>query len=123
MLPPRASIGRAQEALRQAHGKGETAASATWEDIDVFRERYPAFQLEDELALEGGEMSCGAVRMQDAGAPGTCGVRQSAVTARRSRGIRPSVAELSLRISCCFIYLNLRRFVGPEANILYSVNN
>ena len=54
MLPPRASIGRAQEALRQAHGKGETAASATWEDIDVFRERYPAFQLEDELALEGG---------------------------------------------------------------------
>ena len=36
------------------HWKGETAASATWEDLDTFRERYPAFQLEDELALEGG---------------------------------------------------------------------
>ena len=37
------------------HWKGETSASATWEDLDTFRERYPAFQLEeDELALEGG---------------------------------------------------------------------
>jgi len=34
--------------------KGETAASATWEDLDTFWERYPAFQLEDEPALEGG---------------------------------------------------------------------
>jgi len=33
---------------------------ATWEDIDSFTERYPAFQLEDELLVEGGEMSCGA---------------------------------------------------------------
>jgi hypothetical protein len=33
--------------------KGEPAASATWEDIGSFRERYPAFQLEDDLALEG----------------------------------------------------------------------
>ena len=36
------------------HWKGETAASATWEDLDTFWERYPAFQLEDEPALEGG---------------------------------------------------------------------
>ena len=27
---------------------------ATWEDIDSFTERYPAFQLEDELLVEGG---------------------------------------------------------------------
>ncbi|XP_066347662.1 uncharacterized protein [Miscanthus floridulus] len=36
------------------HWKGKTAASATWEDLDTFPERYPVFQLEDELALEGG---------------------------------------------------------------------
>jgi hypothetical protein len=34
--------------------KGETAASATWEDVDSFIDRYPSFQLEDELLLEGG---------------------------------------------------------------------
>ncbi|RLM58291.1 uncharacterized protein C2845_PM18G05570 [Panicum miliaceum] len=36
------------------HWKGESAASATWEDVDAFRDKFPAFQLEDELALEGG---------------------------------------------------------------------
>jgi hypothetical protein len=39
---------------------GEPSASATWEHIDSFTERYPSFQLEDELLVEGGEMSCGA---------------------------------------------------------------
>ena len=34
--------------------KGEPAASATWEDVDSFTERYPSFQLEDELLVEGG---------------------------------------------------------------------
>ncbi|KAI4330765.1 hypothetical protein MLD38_029019 [Melastoma candidum] len=36
------------------HWKGESAASATWEDVDVFLDKYPAFQLEDELLVEGG---------------------------------------------------------------------
>ena len=36
------------------HWKGELASSATWEDLDSFRERYPSFQLEDELLVEGG---------------------------------------------------------------------
>ena len=36
------------------HWKGEAASSATWEDLDSFVERYPAFQLEDELLVEGG---------------------------------------------------------------------
>ena len=42
------------------HWQGEPAASATWEDLDNFQDRYPSFHLEDELLLEGGEMLCGA---------------------------------------------------------------
>jgi len=34
--------------------KGELATSATWEDVDTFIDRYPSFQLEDELLVEGG---------------------------------------------------------------------
>jgi hypothetical protein len=34
--------------------KGESAASATWEDIEPFHAKYPDFQLEDELVLDGG---------------------------------------------------------------------
>jgi hypothetical protein len=41
---------------------GEPAESASWEDLDEFRIKYPDFQLEDELGLEGGEMSCGGAR-------------------------------------------------------------
>jgi hypothetical protein len=33
--------------------KGELTASATWEDVEPFCSKYPAFQLEDELVLEG----------------------------------------------------------------------
>ena len=36
------------------HWKGESNASATWEDADSFIDRYPSFQLEDELLVEGG---------------------------------------------------------------------
>jgi hypothetical protein len=36
------------------HWKGEPPSSATWEDLDGFVERYLAFQLEDELFVEGG---------------------------------------------------------------------
>ena len=34
--------------------KGKPAASATWEDLESFRDKHPAFQLEDELLVEGG---------------------------------------------------------------------
>jgi len=34
--------------------KGEPVASSTWEDLDAFSAQYPAFQLEDELVVEGG---------------------------------------------------------------------
>ena len=30
-----------------------SAASSTWEDTDAFRTRFPSFQLEDELTLDG----------------------------------------------------------------------
>jgi hypothetical protein len=36
------------------HWKGQSAASATWEDLDSFRDKYPDCQFEDELDLEGG---------------------------------------------------------------------
>jgi hypothetical protein len=41
------------------HWQGEPTESASWEDLDEFHSKYPDFQLEDELHLEGGEMSCG----------------------------------------------------------------
>jgi hypothetical protein len=34
--------------------KGQSASSNTWEDRDAFAVKYPAFQLEDELTLDGG---------------------------------------------------------------------
>jgi hypothetical protein len=36
------------------HWKGQSGASAAWEDLDTFRDKYPDFQLEDELDIEGG---------------------------------------------------------------------
>ena len=30
-----------------------SAASSTWEDTDTFRTRFPSFQLEDKLTLDG----------------------------------------------------------------------
>ena len=41
-----------RQVLVQWHG--EPAESATWEDVDDFRTRHPAFQLEDELVFEEG---------------------------------------------------------------------
>jgi len=56
------------ECTRLAHGvrqllvhwRGEPPESATWEDVDAFREQFPDFQLEDELDLEEGrDVMCG----------------------------------------------------------------
>jgi hypothetical protein len=33
---------------------GLPAVDATWEPVDAFREAHPAFQLEDELFVDGG---------------------------------------------------------------------
>ena len=34
--------------------KGQSTAGATWEDVADFRDKFPQFQLEDELIVEGG---------------------------------------------------------------------
>jgi hypothetical protein len=34
--------------------KGTSPATATWEDVDTLRDKFPQFQLEDELPLEEG---------------------------------------------------------------------
>jgi hypothetical protein len=54
--PERVTRSRLVHGVRQLliHWKGESPSSATWEDLDGFVERYPAFQLEDELLVEGG---------------------------------------------------------------------
>ena len=49
------------------HWRDEPATSATWEDLDDFRTRYLDFRLEDELNLEGGEMSCAVAHIRAAG--------------------------------------------------------
>jgi hypothetical protein len=48
--------------------KGQATTSATWMDLEEFRRLYPAFQLEDELLIQGGggEMSCGVFHTRQA---------------------------------------------------------
>lgn len=41
------------------HWKGVPATSVTWEDIEGFLDRYPSFQLEDELLVEGADVMWG----------------------------------------------------------------
>jgi hypothetical protein len=55
-VPERATHTRLARGIRQVlvHWQGEPAASATWEDLDSFQARYPTFQLEDKLLVEGG---------------------------------------------------------------------
>jgi hypothetical protein len=54
--PAKVMRARLARGVRQVliHWKGQSAASATWEDLDSFHDKFPAFQLEDELGLEGG---------------------------------------------------------------------
>jgi len=58
--------------------RGESAASATWEDVEPFRAKYPAFQLEDKLLLDRGEMSWSGARIPGAAGPMTCAATRSA---------------------------------------------
>jgi hypothetical protein len=60
--------------------KGESAASTTWEDIEPFCAKYPAFQLEDELVLDGWrDVMVGHTRRRRA-----CDVRRDAERAERT---------------------------------------
>jgi len=53
--PLRVERARLARGVRQVlvQWRGEPAESASWEDLDDFRSKYPTFQLEDELVLEG----------------------------------------------------------------------
>ena len=73
--------------------KGESAASATWEDVEAFTAKYPAFQLEDELLLDGGEMSCGAAHTPGIEGPEMRGVQQRARATRAPRSPRQAPAQ------------------------------
>jgi hypothetical protein len=52
--PERAVKFRVARGVRQVlvQWKGASPSSASWEDVDAFRAKYPSFQLEDELPLE-----------------------------------------------------------------------
>jgi hypothetical protein len=54
--PVRLERVRVARGVRQllVHWQGEPPESATWEDLEAFRERFPHFQLEDELLREEG---------------------------------------------------------------------
>jgi hypothetical protein len=54
--PEQAVRARLARGVRQVliRWKGKPPSAATWEDVDSFIDKYPAFQLEDELLVEGG---------------------------------------------------------------------
>lgn len=78
--------------------KGESPASATWEDIDVLRDKYPTLQLEDELSLEGGEMSCGRRPTLGGAEPGTCAVQRNGLARARTPIARARRMRLRARL-------------------------
>jgi hypothetical protein len=60
--PARVTRARLARGVRQVlvEWQGEPPASATWEDLDDLRARFPSFQLEDELDFETGrDVMCG----------------------------------------------------------------
>ena len=59
--PARVTRARLARGVRQVlvEWQGEPPASATWEDLDDLRARFPSFQLEDELDFEGRDVMCG----------------------------------------------------------------
>jgi len=65
--------------------KGESAASATWEDVEAFTAKYPAFQLEDELLLDGRRDVMWAAHTPGIEGPEMRGVQQRARATRAPR--------------------------------------
>jgi hypothetical protein len=61
-VPAVVTAGLLARGIRQllVQWQGEPAASASWEDYDDFRARFPGFQLKDELVFDGGtDVMCG----------------------------------------------------------------
>ncbi|RLN33026.1 putative retroelement [Panicum miliaceum] len=65
--PERAVRFRLARGVRQVlvHWKGESAASATWEDVDAFRDKFPAFQLEGGRDVMWGQVYTRRRRARD----------------------------------------------------------
>jgi len=91
--PARVEQARLARGVRQVlvHWRGEPA---TWEDLDDFRNKYPTFQLEDELDLEGGERchvgpyictSPAGPRYQESRGPGIRSRREQRAGGRQGR--------------------------------------
>jgi hypothetical protein len=62
VVPSRVTRARLARGVHQVlvEWQGEPPASATWEDLDDLRARFPSFQLEDELDFEAGrDVMCG----------------------------------------------------------------
>jgi hypothetical protein len=87
--PDRVVNARLARDVRQllVHWRDELATSATWEDLDDFRTRYPDFQLEDELNLEGREMSCAVTHIRAAGVRAMCAAPRNAPRALSSKAM------------------------------------
>jgi hypothetical protein len=84
--------------------KGESAASATWEDVEPFCAKYSEFQLKDELLLDGGrDVMVGRTYSRRRRARD---VRRDAERAKRSGSLRPRA-----------IYPCNRRVVKVKKNI------
>jgi hypothetical protein len=63
VLQRRLARGRRQLLVRW---KGAPASETAWVDLEDFVQQYPAFQLADELLLQGGAMLCTALHMPGA---------------------------------------------------------
>ncbi|WVZ93414.1 hypothetical protein U9M48_039394 [Paspalum notatum var. saurae] len=64
-LPQQVLRGRLVQGLPEhVHWQGRPA-DASWVPLEEFRQLYPSFQLEDELIVQEGEMSCTGVNTRD----------------------------------------------------------
>ena len=95
--PARVTRARLARGVRQVlvEWQGEPPVSATWEDLDDLRARFPSFQLEDELAFEAGrDVMCGRVYFRRRRARD---VRRAAERAARQAQAAPTEAQQPLR--------------------------
>jgi hypothetical protein len=105
--PEQAVRYRLSKGVRQVliRWKGQSTAGATWEDVADFHDKFPQFQLEDELNVEGGEMSC-------TGAPTGAVVMPEGLRTTRLRQVPPSVAKFrKIRSSFLLHALIIGQFV------------
>jgi hypothetical protein len=94
VVPAPARVTHAQLARGVRHvlveWQGEPTASATWEDLDDFRARFPTFQLEDELDFEAGrDVMCERTYTARLSGPG---LSRLGARARRCKG-QPLMAK------------------------------